>query len=122
MARSVRGWLCQCQTSVYQSARLVRISGRWGDCASGIMAAIVMVLIPDFTALHPGLRLLLAYLRQAALSLHPVPASSGEAMREYYDAQNIPSPARVIARIDATTARKRGRRTSALSLHNWRCS
>jgi hypothetical protein len=46
---------------------------------------------------------LLAYLRQAALSLHRAPASFGEAMREYYDEHNIPSPARVIARIDATT-------------------
>jgi hypothetical protein len=67
---------------------------------------------------------LLAYLRQAALSLHRAPACSGEAMREYYDAHNIPSPARVIARIDATmeahgtTVAKQGRELVARLLGN----
>lgn len=51
---------------------------------------------------RPFVRGLLAYLRQAALSLHRAPASFLEPMRDYYHAHMLPSPARVIARIDAT--------------------
>ena len=44
---------------------------------------------------------LLAYLRQAALSLHRAPVSFSKAMHDYYDAHMIPGPGRVVARIDA---------------------
>ena len=43
---------------------------------------------------------LLAYVRQAALSLHRAPAVFCEAMRAYYAARNLPSPGRVLACID----------------------
>jgi hypothetical protein len=42
---------------------------------------------------------LLAYLRQAALSLHRAPTS--KAMRSYYESHGLPPPARVAAHIDA---------------------
>ena len=44
---------------------------------------------------------LLAYLRQAALSLDRAPTSFREAMRSYYDSHRLPPPARVAAHIDA---------------------
>ena len=51
---------------------------------------------------------LLAYLRQAALSLHRAPSAFCEAMRSYYDARNLPQPLRVVACIDATSPPKSG--------------
>lgn len=46
---------------------------------------------------------LLAYLRQAALSLHRAPGFFVAPMRDYYAARELPSPARVITHIDTTT-------------------
>lgn len=43
---------------------------------------------------------LLAYLRQAALSLHRAPTAFCEAMRSYCEAHALPHPARVAAFID----------------------
>lgn len=48
---------------------------------------------------------LLAYLRQAALSLHRAPSAFSEAMRSYYESHGLPHPSRVVACIDVSAQR-----------------
>jgi hypothetical protein len=46
---------------------------------------------------------LLAYLRQAALSLHRAPSVFCDAMRSYYESHYLPQPISVVACIDAAS-------------------